>query len=142
CTAGTRKMILNNIEKWALDMGSEVNPGYWVFGMAGTGKSTIAKSICENLDQKGLLGGSFFCSRQIPDCRKHNLIIPTIAYQIAHHSCTYANVLIEALQKDPNIPHKTPKAQLDLLLIKPWQKVIQSMSLKQVVIVLDAMDEC
>ncbi|KIK59415.1 hypothetical protein GYMLUDRAFT_111311, partial [Collybiopsis luxurians FD-317 M1] len=78
CMEGTRKEILAGIEKWASD--SDTPLGYWICGMAGTGKSTIAKSMCLRLEDQHVLAGSFFCSQQIPECRDYHFIIPTLAY--------------------------------------------------------------
>ncbi|THU96216.1 hypothetical protein K435DRAFT_966063 [Dendrothele bispora CBS 962.96] len=143
CTPGTREIILNDIENWTMDIKPQASLGYWIFGLAGTGKSTIAKSMCESLEKKGLLGGSFFCSRQIPECRKHELVIPTIAYQIACYSSTFAKRLVDILEEKPDIPQKTPDVQLDMLLIRPWKAAVKHVSLDDhPVIVLDAIDEC
>src|ERR1700733_10590560 len=80
CTEGTRKTILGQLEKWATDPATAAV--YWLNGLAGTGKSTIAVSLCEMLAEKEMLGASFFCSRQLPNCRDSRLIIPTSAYQL------------------------------------------------------------
>src|ERR1700761_4620756 len=64
CTPGTRVNVLAEIEAWATSLNSldpDIASGYWISGMAGTGKSTIALSICQNLEAKGVLAGSFFC---------------------------------------------------------------------------------
>lgn len=54
---GTRTEILRDLEDWASDGRSpEI---YWLKGMVGTGKLSIAHSFCELLDKKGMLGGSF-----------------------------------------------------------------------------------
>src|SRR5687767_8104944 len=88
CTEGTRKTILAQLDEWATDpAGARV---YWLNGLAGTGKTTIAISLCKSLASKGLLGASFFCSRQLPRCRDSRLIVPTIAYQLARFSSTFA----------------------------------------------------
>ena len=61
CMPGTRVKILADLEAWASDgLSTKV---YWLVGMAGTGKSTILHTLCEILDAKNMLGGSFFCSR-------------------------------------------------------------------------------
>ncbi|CAE6458715.1 unnamed protein product [Rhizoctonia solani] len=61
CTAQTRETIQQNLQKWVTDPTSEKI--YWMNGMAGTGKTTIAYSFCEWLERTKRLGGSFFCSR-------------------------------------------------------------------------------
>ncbi|KAG9078454.1 hypothetical protein FS749_009514, partial [Ceratobasidium sp. UAMH 11750] len=47
CTPNTRVDVLEQLRTWAANPTSE--KVYWLNGMAGTGKSTIAYSLCENL---------------------------------------------------------------------------------------------
>ncbi|KIK64688.1 hypothetical protein GYMLUDRAFT_981954 [Collybiopsis luxurians FD-317 M1] len=142
CHEGTRVKIIDNIKKWAEDPNSP--SGYWICGMAGTGKSTIAMSICESFAEQGTLAGSFFCSHQIPECNKYGLIIPTLAYQLATHSRGFAFALRDVLSRNPDIASKKPKEQVQRLLIDPWQELItnEQINMKLPVIVVDALDEC
>ncbi|CAE6513217.1 unnamed protein product, partial [Rhizoctonia solani] len=84
CTNDTRVDLLAKVLAWT----GTSSPGslYWVSGMAGTGKTTIAYTLCQRLDANHRLGASFFCSRLLPECRDVNLIIPSIAYQLARAS--------------------------------------------------------
>ncbi|KAE9384932.1 hypothetical protein BT96DRAFT_750586, partial [Gymnopus androsaceus JB14] len=142
CSPGTREKILLDIVKWATSTKPDTL-GYWMSGMAGTGKSTIAMSICMKLRDEGLLAGSFFCSCQIPECRDYRLIIPTLAYQLEKYSGRFAASLIEALHKDPDLPRRKPEQQVKTLLIEPWQTVIKDQKmLHQALLILDALDEC
>ncbi|KIK59176.1 hypothetical protein GYMLUDRAFT_170091, partial [Collybiopsis luxurians FD-317 M1] len=142
CHAGTRARILEEIQKWASDPNGP--SGYWICGMAGTGKSTIAMSTCQSFDVKGTLAASFFCSRQIPGCREYRLIIPTLAYQLACYSRRFAFVLKDILSRYPDIASKKPDEQVHRLLIDPWQKLMQNnqINMKLPVVVMDALDEC
>ncbi|KIK58309.1 hypothetical protein GYMLUDRAFT_102638, partial [Collybiopsis luxurians FD-317 M1] len=142
CTQGTRVEILKNITKWADTSESKV---YWMGGMAGTGKSTIAKTLCETFEaEKQILGGAFFCSRQVPSCRDYTKIIPTIAYQLAHYSRTFAEALTKELQKDSRLADKETKKQMKLLLLGPWKEAanISELTGKTPIVVIDALDEC
>ena len=47
CLKGTRRAVLDTIEFWTRDPSK--SPVYWLNGLAGTGKSTIAKTIAERL---------------------------------------------------------------------------------------------
>ncbi|KIK64340.1 hypothetical protein GYMLUDRAFT_240898 [Collybiopsis luxurians FD-317 M1] len=142
CHADTRVKIIEDIEKWASDSNSTT--GYWICGMAGTGKSTIAMSVCESLKAKGTLAGSFFCSRQIPECKEYWLIIPTLAYQLANYSRRFAVALRGILSKYPDISAKKPEEQVYRLLIEPCQELMVTPwnNDKLPVVVLDALDEC
>lgn len=110
--------------------------------MAGTGKSTISKSVCEQLEEKGMLAGAFFCSRQLKACRDHVRIIPTLVYQLAHYSRTFAENLEMELKNDSQLAIKTIKKQMTLL-VKPWKAAVDAKGLSTVtpVIVIDALDE-
>jgi Mrp family chromosome partitioning ATPase len=58
CLPNTRTALLHDIAKWAQDKdGKSV---FWLSGMAGTGKSTIARTIAESFANHGQLGASFF----------------------------------------------------------------------------------
>lgn len=144
CAHNTRVNILAQIEKWATISGPESVLGYWMCGMAGTGKSTIAMSTCQILKARGILAGSFFCSRQIPECRDYALIIPTLVYQLAMFSEIFADALRDSLVKKPDLGTKQPNVQLEELLIKPWKAVTKSGALRghMLVMVMDALDEC
>ncbi|KIK59341.1 hypothetical protein GYMLUDRAFT_145891, partial [Collybiopsis luxurians FD-317 M1] len=142
CHEGTRVKIIEDIQKWASDPNS--TSGYWICGMAGTGKSTIAMSACEHLDARGTLAGSFFCSRQIPECKEYRLIIPTLAYQVASYSRRFAHALRDIIGRCPDIASKKPDEQVQRLLIEPWQMLEKTTWLDATlpVVVLDALDEC
>ena len=61
CLRGTRTAILDEIELWIRDL-YDPRTVYWLNGLAGTGKSTIAQTIAERTFADGRLGASFFCS--------------------------------------------------------------------------------
>ncbi|CAE6440551.1 unnamed protein product [Rhizoctonia solani] len=139
CTKGTRVDLLAQVLCW---VGSS-NSGsmYWVSGMAGTGKTTIAYSLCEELEANRQLGASFFCSRLLPECRDVNLIIPSIAYQLARSSHPFRFALANVLEKDPDVHTRLPHIQFDSLVAQPLQEVKKSLS-DILVVVIDALDEC
>ncbi|CAE6439915.1 unnamed protein product, partial [Rhizoctonia solani] len=98
CTPGTRVDVLANLLGWAAN--NSMDAVYWLNGMAGTGKTTIACSICQELAYKGELAASFFCSRLRQECRDVNLIIPSIAYQIARFSPPFQAALSAVIEQD------------------------------------------
>src|SRR5260221_2916321 len=73
------------VVKPTLDTSSDtaVKPIYWVNGLAGIGKSTIARTIAEDAKDRNLLGASFFFSRQEKELSDAKFFIPTIAHQLA-----------------------------------------------------------
>ncbi|QRW25831.1 Vegetative incompatibility protein HET-E-1 [Rhizoctonia solani] len=141
CTAGTRLEVLANMRQWASIPGSDSGAVYWLNGMAGTGKTTIAYSLCSELEKTKQLGASFFCSRLLPECRDVNRIIPSIAYQLAQHSPVFGAALLEALERDPDIHTRVPAIQFNSLIAEPLLKTKSSLK-DSLIVVIDALDEC
>ena len=148
CTEGTRVDILKRIYLWALNTSPDSPHVFWLTGQAGSGKSTIAYTVANRfddvedarLDVKYILGANFFCSRQFEETRRRRYIIPTIAYQLARQSRSYARALLRANKSDSvNVPAK----QMKDLLIGPWQKSAgeRARELRPYLIVVDALDE-
>src|SRR5882762_4553751 len=85
CANNTRKEILDTIYGWfdseapqaerALRTeGNQQGQVFWLDGVAGTGKSTIAQTVACHYYAAQKLGASFFCSRYDPECGNINMI--------------------------------------------------------------------
>ena len=135
CLRGTRTAILDEIELWIRDF--DTPPVYWLNGLAGTGKSTIAQTIAERAFADGRLGASFFCSRDFEDRRNLKSIFPTLAVQLARRYTKFRSTFIRLVQSDPEIVHESLYDQMKNLIVQPL--VESSIS---TVIVIDALDEC
>ena len=138
----TRTTILEKIWCW-LDrpVSDTVEPIYWINGLAGIGKSTIARTIAEEAGRRNLLGASFFFSRQEKKLSDPRLFIPTIAYQLAQSYPAAKSVIVKILQKDPDIVENSFATQIDRLILEPLRKITTSES-KPVLFIADALDEC
>jgi hypothetical protein len=132
---GTRCAILDEIELWARD--PDKSPIYWLNGLAGTGKSTIAQTIAERLFADGRLGASFFCSRDFEDWNNLRLVFPTIAVQLARNYPEFRSVFLPLVHSDPGIAQESLYNQMDKLIVRPLAE-----SALSTVIVIDALDEC
>ncbi|KAF8761810.1 Encoded by [Rhizoctonia solani] len=73
CTQGTRTKVLSDLTEWAND--PDAPSVFWMNGMAGTGKTTIACTFSDQLKRKGLLAASFFCTRTTTECQDVNRIV-------------------------------------------------------------------
>ena len=135
CLRGTRETILNDVESWARDFSK--SPVFWLNGLAGTGKSTIAQTVSERVFADGLLGASFFCSRDFEDRRNLHLIFPTLAFQLAHKYPNFRTILVSLLQSNPDIVHESLVSQMEELIVKPLKSADVT-----TVVVIDALDEC
>jgi len=112
-------------------------PVYWLNGLAGTGKSTIAQTIAERLFADGRLGASFFCSRDFEDRSNLHFIFPTLAVQLARRYAEFRSIFIPLVQSDPGIAYESLYNQMDKLIVQ-----LLSESAISTVIVIDALDEC
>ncbi|KAB5591103.1 Vegetative incompatibility protein HET-E-1 [Ceratobasidium theobromae] len=139
CTAHTRKEILSGLYSWSDNANAEKI--YWMNGMAGTGKTTIACTISDSLRSHGQLGASFFCTRTSPECRDADRIIPTIAYQLARHSTPFRSALCHALEKEPDASSLNVSTQFERLLKQPLLETKAKLA-NNLVVVIDALDEC
>jgi WD40 repeat protein len=134
----TRKQLLSDIIAWAEAPGAPVV--FWLNGLAGTGKSTIARTICEYFAKTGLLGASFFVSRQVAERRRAPNVVRTIAYQLARKQSVFADTLSATLQDAPDLASAKGLQNLTTeLLFKPAGGIAANAGL---LIVIDALDEC
>ncbi|CAE6368840.1 unnamed protein product [Rhizoctonia solani] len=139
CTPDTRVDVLASIIGWTRN--HDKGTVYWLNGMAGTGKTTVAYSVCAELDAAHMLGASFFCSRLREECRNVNKIIPSIAYQLARFSRPFLSAISAVLEKEPDVHGSLPQIQFDALIAKPSLAVEHTLP-EGLVVVIDALDEC
>src|SRR5882762_3142131 len=94
CAENTRIEILGTIHAWfkgePLATGATLptagNPQgliFWLDGVAGSGKSTIAQTVTHHYHRTSQLGASFFCSRDDADCSNVGLVFQTVAFQLS-----------------------------------------------------------
>ncbi|KAF9645709.1 hypothetical protein BDM02DRAFT_472784 [Thelephora ganbajun] len=135
CLKGTRTAVLDQIELWTRDF--DKPPVYWLNGLAGMGKSTIAQTIAERIFADGQLGASFFCSRDFEDRRNLYFIFPTLAVQLARKYSEFRSIFVPLVQSDPAIVDEPLYNQMRKLIVEPLEE-----SAISTVIVIDALDEC
>jgi hypothetical protein len=136
----TRVEVLANLVEWSSDPKSPSI--YWLSGMAGTGKTSIAWSFCHTLKSKRRLGGSFFCSRNGSAERSDaTRIIPTLARLLAIRDGVFAAALKKQLDDDPDVAHKSIDMQVGHLLQTPLA-ALPHPNLSPMILVVDALDEC
>ena len=135
CMKGTRRDVLFQLDHWLND--KDDKRVFWLNGLAGTGKSTIAQTFAETSFAEGKLGASFFCSRDFESRSNLRSIFPTLAFQLAHRYSLFRKELLPVLTASPDIGRETLCSQMEKLIVGPFQ-AIQT----QTLIVIDALDEC
>ena len=135
CLKGTRKEVLWEIERWLAGEWSQ--RVFWLNGLAGTGKSTIAQTFAEMSFADGKLGASFFCSRDFEDRSNLQMIFPTLAFQLAYQYPLFRKELLQVLKARPDVGRESLCSQMERLIAGPLKTTDIS-----TLIIIDALDEC
>ncbi|KAF9645378.1 WD40 repeat-like protein [Thelephora ganbajun] len=135
CLGGTRTDVLLQLEDWLKDEhGQRV---FWLNGLAGTGKSTIAQTFAEIAFAEGKLGAGFFCSRDFEGRSNLQAIFPTLAFQLAYQYPPFREQLLQVLRASPDIGRESLCSQLEKAIVGPFKTThIRTL------IIIDALDEC
>jgi AAA ATPase domain len=139
CLLGTRVELLRMIDTWINDDNLSHPRIFWLNGLAGTGKSTIAQTIAEQCDRRKILGASFFFDRQDARCSNPKLLFTTIAHQLAWFSPDFLKAIAEAVEASRDPTDTAVEAQLRDFIIAPLSKASQRPPL--LIVVIDALDE-
>ncbi|KAM0349595.1 hypothetical protein ACHAP4_010374 [Fusarium culmorum] len=141
CLPDTREELLKEIDRWIDDPKSKTI--FWLNGMAGTGKSTISRTVARARAKRGDLGASFFFKRGEVDRDNLNKLMPTLAYQLALSMPEVAFFIKKALDANPAIVGDFVKEQFEKLIQEPLSKAAATATTpSSVVMVIDALDEC
>jgi hypothetical protein len=135
CLKGTRKEVLLQLEHWS--MGEQDQRVFWLNGLAGTGKSTIAQTFAEMSFADGRLGASFFYSRDFKDRSNLRTISPTLAFQLAYRYPAFREELPQVLRANPDVGRETLCLQMERLIVDPLGATHIS-----TLIIIAALDEC
>ncbi|GKU11826.1 unnamed protein product, partial [Fusarium langsethiae] len=141
CLYNTRQELLEDIDRWIDDPNSKTV--YWLNGMAGTGKSTISRTVAHSRSKRGDLGASFFFKRGEVDRGNLNKLISTLAYQLALSLPGVAVFIKKTLDANPAIVGKSVKEQFEKLIQEPLSEAATMVTAQSsIVMVIDALDEC
>jgi hypothetical protein len=141
CLPNTRTVLLHDIAEWASNKDSK--PIFWLNGMAGTGKSTIARTVAQSFAGTGQLGASFFFKKGEGERGNASLFFSTIATSLLACEPGMLPGIRNALDKDSALFGKSLKDQFEKLILYPLSGMQQTrLQALPRVIVVDALDEC
>ncbi|OOF90635.1 hypothetical protein ASPCADRAFT_519059 [Aspergillus carbonarius ITEM 5010] len=138
CLPKTRTHLLKQISTWAQSEGPFI---FWLNGGAGTGKSTIARTVAQSFQEKGLLGATFFFKRGEADRGNSKRFISTITRQLVNGRPELKNEVLRAVEINSEIMTKSLNIQFEKLLYQPLMKLHSDQS-PTIIIIIDALDEC
>lgn len=141
CLDGTRTDLLQEVEDWGGSPNSQCI--FWLNGMAGTGKSTISRTVSARFREKGMLGASFFLKRGGGDRGNAKQLFTTITRQLVTRVPRMMPSIKRAVDNDPGIAAKSLNEQFKKLILQPLLDLEQSTrQMSPIVVVIDALDEC
>ena len=107
---------------------------FWLHGVAGSGKSTVANTITSMYTETGLLGASFRFNQHIDP----KFLFRNITYQLALFDSRYRERLLQAFRKHGTMASYSLREQLERFIIEPMDAIC---FVGPVVIVIDGVDE-
>ena len=147
CHPHTRRAVLKKIMDWVKDP-NKVALLLWLYGPAGAGKSAIAQTIAELLEEAGLLAAAFFFSRNAAGRNTKAPLVATLIYQLVLCIPEIRAHVLEVVEGDPALFSRSIEAQIQALIVKPLNAVANDETLAPIVlsrprlIIVDGLDEC
>lgn len=109
--------------------------------MAGTGKSTVSRTVAQTFANRGQLGASFFFKQGEHDRENARLLFPTITQELFRQIPTLRHDIHKVIDDDPDIADRTLKEQFEKLIFHPLINA-NSAQRQRLIFVIDALDEC
>ncbi|KAF5356894.1 hypothetical protein D9756_006425 [Leucocoprinus leucothites] len=144
CYEGTREQYIEDITSWATASNEDnaISPLYWMKGPAAVGKSAIAQTCADGLQESGHLAAAFFFS--VNGRRKdHIRFFPTLAYQLSTTLPDYRDIVNRKISIDRTLVKKTMSSQFRSLIVEPLQELKErGKDVQRRPIIIDGLDEC
>jgi hypothetical protein len=140
CLPETRVDVRYQIKTWA--DGQDERCIFWLNGLAGTGKSTIARTIAREYYDQKRLGASFFFSKGGGDVSRASKFFTSIAVQLADKSPSLKRHICNAIKEHNDIAKRALRDQWRELVLQPLSKLDGNLSHSSLLLVVDALDEC
>ncbi|KAH7117460.1 hypothetical protein EDB81DRAFT_862034 [Dactylonectria macrodidyma] len=143
CHKGTRTGVLSRIHSWVDDTAAETI--FWLYAPAGTGKSTLARTLADDLSTAEKLAAGYFFKRGDVVRNDTARIFPTIASQLIETIPHFKHYLRRSLESSSEsvIEKRALEDQFKTLIQTPLSELLPfkpGNSTK--VIIIDALDEC
>jgi hypothetical protein len=140
CLSNTRQDVIKVITNWIADESSDHKSVLWLYGLAGSGKSTLSTTIAWIMQDLHRLGAFFFFDRDIPE-RNAATLIRTLAHQLAQFDAHIGEHISRIVGNNPRIAERPLDFQ--------WESLLSATALWSVewfggpiILVIDALDEC
>lgn len=144
CLPNTRVDLLQEIYSWVDGQNDGQNECriFWLNGLAGTGKSTIARTVARRCFNQKRLGASFFFSRGGGDVGSADKFVTSIVVQLASSIHTVRRYISGAVTEYSDITSRSLYDQWQQLVLRPLSKLDGKGCCSLYILVVDALDEC
>jgi hypothetical protein len=144
CLPETRVNLLEETYNWV--EGKNSPSIFWLNGLAGTGKSTVARTLVDKYSQKtNSVVASFFFSRNGGEgghLRHARRFVTSIAVQLAHNVQPLKQLICDAISAHSDIADQALREQWRYLILDPLLKLGGDNGVHRCILVVDALDEC
>ncbi|KAH8588760.1 WD40-repeat-containing domain protein [Bisporella sp. PMI_857] len=141
CLHNTRVDLLQRIYSWADGKdGQDERCIFWLSGLAGTGKSTIARTVARTFFDQERLGASFMFSKGGGDVSHASKFFTSLAVQLTYTVPSLQTYIRDAVRRRSDITNLSLLDQWRQLVLGPLSRLEESH--QSYVLVVDALDEC
>ena len=99
CVPATRIEVLNHIIIWSNNE-SDGRSVFWLSGMAGVGKSAVARIVAREHHEQKRLGASFFFASGGGEAGNARSFSTTIAFQLARTSAALKRCILDVVNEN------------------------------------------
>lgn len=142
-----------NLRKLALDWTQGTIPPdsttqpkdvFWLHGMAGSGKTTVANTIAQAIDKGDYLLSCFFCKKTDPKLSDPRRVLPSLADSFSTLYPSYREAIVDFLTspRGSRLPTAGILEQFEILFGEPISASKVANPFRPHVVVVDALDEC
>ncbi|KAH7923203.1 WD40 repeat-like protein [Leucogyrophana mollusca] len=141
CLPGTRQELLSRIISWATDINCGQNV-FWLHGVAGSGKSTVATTVAKYIGEMHRLGAFICFNWGFAECIQPSKAVQTLAHKLGMFDKRIGKAISRAIDGYPGINDASLSTQFTELLVRPLSSLASLQDEGTIVVVLDALNEC
>ncbi|KAK7020799.1 hypothetical protein R3P38DRAFT_3197225 [Favolaschia claudopus] len=142
CLQGTRKDIITKIADWlSSPPNASASNIFWLHGVAGSGKSTIANTVAQYFQNLHRLGAFIFFDRDTFSSCDIRGVLHHIANRLAESNVRVRKALCDALSADAMLVDANYRTQFHKLVLDPLTAAAPYIY-GPIVIIVDGLDEC
>ncbi|SJL10355.1 uncharacterized protein ARMOST_13741 [Armillaria ostoyae] len=146
CMTGTRVETIKSIKSWIEQCSGDM---MWCNGLAGTGKSSLAGTLHDDLARSLRAQGQSHLGAFIRYDRTERSsdmpvagLIPTIAYTLGEIDERIGKAISQVVHSFPHVSSLSPEHQFNMLLREPLKTVQELVNDGPLVVIIDGLDEC